>query len=181
MKFVNYKLALTKSIANDWTTKVFAICLCGDWAPCCYSCGPSATPEGAQGGVRPSVLQGICWDRSLDSWIFSGTDFVISILVSPHILRSTKSLHGDIRPSWLTKTPFVKWVLHGMGLPLHQNLIYWLFPLLLWSNLSELSEMLPPRLKSSFCPQIVRHLFLGYKIPQNTYTSFHCLTCVFLD
>ena len=123
---VNYRLALTKSIAKDWTTKVFAICLCGDWAPCCYSCGPSATPEGAQGGVRPSVLQGICWDRSLDSWIFSGTDFVISILVSPHILRSTKSLHGDIRPSSLTKNPFVNWVLHGIELPLHQNFVYWL-------------------------------------------------------
>ena len=40
-------------------------------------------------------------------------------------------------------------------------------PLLLWSSLSELSEMLPPRLQSSFCPkenlthnsQVV-HLFL---------------------
>jgi len=37
-------------------------------------------PEGIQGGVRHSVLQGICWDRSLDSWMFLGTDFMISIL-----------------------------------------------------------------------------------------------------
>ena len=74
---VNCKLALTKSIANDWTTKASAICLYGDWTPCCYSCWPSATPEGVQGGVRPSVLQGIWWDRSLDSWMFSGTDFMI--------------------------------------------------------------------------------------------------------
>ena len=29
---VNYKLVLTKSIANDWTTKAFAICLYRDWA-----------------------------------------------------------------------------------------------------------------------------------------------------
>jgi len=26
------------------------------------------------------VLQGIWWDRSLDSWMFLGTDFMISIL-----------------------------------------------------------------------------------------------------
>ena len=50
-----------------------------------YSCGPSTTPEGGQGGVRHSVLQGIWWDRSLDSWMFLGTDFMISILASPHI------------------------------------------------------------------------------------------------
>ena len=53
---VNYKLTLTKSIANDWTTKAFAICLYGDWTPCCHGCWPSTTPEGLQGGVRHSVL-----------------------------------------------------------------------------------------------------------------------------
>ena len=42
-------------------------------------------PEGVQGGERHSVLQGIWWDRSLDSWVFLGTDFMISILASPHI------------------------------------------------------------------------------------------------
>ena len=82
---VNYKLPLTKSIANNWTAKVFAICLYGDWTPCCYSCWPSTTPEGVQGGVRHSVLQGIWQDRSLDSWMFLGIDFMISILASPHI------------------------------------------------------------------------------------------------
>ena len=82
---VNYKLALTKSTANDWTTKAFAICLYGDWTLSCYSCWPSTTPEGVQGGGRHSVLQGIWWDRSLDSWMFLGTDFMISILASPHI------------------------------------------------------------------------------------------------
>ena len=44
--------------------------------PCCCSCFPSTTQEGVQGGVRPSVLQGIWWDRSLDSWMFLGTDFM---------------------------------------------------------------------------------------------------------
>ena len=53
-------------------------------------------------GVRYSVLPGIWWDRSLDSWMFLGTDFMISILAFPHIWRITKSLHGDIRSTWLT-------------------------------------------------------------------------------
>ena len=30
--------------------------------------------------VKHSVLQGIWWDRSLDSWIFSGTDFMTPVL-----------------------------------------------------------------------------------------------------
>ena len=77
---VNYKLALTKNIANDWTTKTFAICLYRDWTPCCYSCWPTTTPEGVQGRVKHSVLQGIWWDRSLECWMFLGTDFIISIL-----------------------------------------------------------------------------------------------------
>ena len=99
---VNYKLALTKIIANNWTTKTFAICLYGGWTPCSYSCWLSTTPEGVQGGVRHSVLQGIWWDRSLDSWMFSGMGFMISILTSL-IQRSTKFPHSDIRSSWLTK------------------------------------------------------------------------------
>ena len=82
---VSYKLALTKSTAKYGTTKAFAICLYGKWTPSCYSCWPSTTPEGNQGGVGHSVLQGIWWDRPLDSWMFSGTDFMISILASPHI------------------------------------------------------------------------------------------------
>ena len=45
----------------------------------------STTPEGVQGGVRHSVFQGIWWDRSLDIWMFLGTDFMISILTSSHI------------------------------------------------------------------------------------------------
>ena len=84
---VYHKLAAAKSIANDWT-RAFAVCLHGDWTLCCSSCWPSTPLEGAQGGVRHSVLQRIWWDRSsqfLDSWIFSGIDCVITILASPHI------------------------------------------------------------------------------------------------
>ena len=87
---VHYKLALTKSIDNDWTAKAFAICLYGGWTPCCYSCRPSAIPERVQGGGRHSVLQGIWWDRSLDSWMLLGTDFMISILAFPNISLDMK-------------------------------------------------------------------------------------------
>ena len=31
------------------------------------------------------MLQGIWWDRALDSWMSIGTDFIISILASPLI------------------------------------------------------------------------------------------------
>ena len=169
MKFVlpvNCKLELTKSFANDWTTKTFAICLYGDWAPGCYSCWPSTTLEGVQGRLRHSVLQGIWWNRSLDSWMFLGR---ILWSQSLHLLISREALNPFTVTSdphdW--QKPFVKWVFHCIELPLHQNLIYWLSPLPLCSSLSELSEVLPPRLQSSFCPkqnlicnsQVV-HLFL---------------------
>ena len=42
-------------------------------------------PEGFQGGVRYPVLQGIWWNRALDSYIFLGTDFMIPIFASLHI------------------------------------------------------------------------------------------------
>ena len=38
------------------------------------------------------MLQGIWWDRSLDSWMFLGTDFMISVLPSLHISVKVKSL-----------------------------------------------------------------------------------------
>ena len=69
-------------LVNDWATKSFAICLYINLSLCCYGCWPSRTLEGVQGGVRHSMLKGI-W--SLDSWMISGTDFMMSILASPHI------------------------------------------------------------------------------------------------
>ena len=113
---VNYKLALNKSIANNWTTKAFAIYLYGDWTPRCHSCWPSTNPKGVQVGVRHSLLQGIWWDTSLDRWMFLETDFMISILASSQVQRSTESLHGDIRSSWLTKT-FSKMNASGYWMP----------------------------------------------------------------
>ena len=54
---VNYKLAFTKSVANDWTTGHFPICLYRDWTPSCYSCWLSRTPDKIWKPVF-SVLQG---------------------------------------------------------------------------------------------------------------------------
>ena len=76
LPIVNYKSALAKITARDWT-RVFAVCLCGDWTLYCCACWSSTPLEGVQGGDRHSVLQRIWWDRYLDSWIFSETDFMI--------------------------------------------------------------------------------------------------------
>ena len=122
-------------IASDWTAKAFAICLCGDWRPCCCSYWPSATPEGVQGGVRHSVLQGIWWDRSLDSWMFLGTNFTLLVLASPHIERSTNFLHGDIRPSWLTKNLLQIECFMALNSPFTKTLYIDFLPLPLWSSL----------------------------------------------
>ena len=46
------------------------------------------------------------WDRPPAPSL--GTNFMISILASPHVQRNTKSLHGDIRSSWLTKKAVCK-------------------------------------------------------------------------
>ena len=52
-------LAAAAARALSWTAKSFAIFLYRGWTPCCRSCWPSAPPEGVQGGLRRSVLQGI--------------------------------------------------------------------------------------------------------------------------
>ena len=60
--------------------RAFAICLCEDW----ILCWPLTLPEGSsEWRVGQFVLQRNWWDRSLDSWIFSGTDFMIPILATP--------------------------------------------------------------------------------------------------
>ena len=38
-----------KSTVKDWTTKAFAICLYGDWTPCCYSRCNFNNPWGSSG------------------------------------------------------------------------------------------------------------------------------------
>ena len=77
---VNYKLALTESIANNWTTKAFA------------TASMEIEPHAAldvdlQQSLRElRVAWGtLCSRESLGSWMFLETDFMISILASPHI------------------------------------------------------------------------------------------------
>ena len=77
---VNYKLALTKSIANNWTTKAFATAS--------MEIEPHAALDvGLQQSLRElRVAWGtLCSRESLGSWMFLETDFMISILASPHI------------------------------------------------------------------------------------------------
>ena len=73
---------------------------------CCWSCWPLTTPwknSGWRAEVRHSVLWGNWQDRSSESQIFSGADFMSPILVSPHILKSTTILHGADCFSWLAE------------------------------------------------------------------------------
>ena len=73
---VSYKLALTKSMANKGISHLPL-----------WRLNPAAMAvdlQGVQGGERHSVLQGIWWDSLLCSWMFLETDFMISILASPH-------------------------------------------------------------------------------------------------
>ena len=81
-----------------------------DWLPCCCSCWPSALRQ-KESRVE-SKSEALCswsggggnWqDRTSDSLIFSGADFMSPVLISPHIWKSTKILHGDDCSSWLTE------------------------------------------------------------------------------
>ena len=56
-------------------------------APCAAAAVDLPPHEGVQGGVRHSGLQGTWWDKYLDRRIFSGTDFMIPIIASPHYLE----------------------------------------------------------------------------------------------
>ena len=92
---------LPRAFASDWTTtrRAFAICL-----GCC-SCWSLTLPEENSGWrERLSLLQGNWQNRSLDSQIFLGTDFMNPVLASPHIKKSNNSLHGDISSSWIAKS-----------------------------------------------------------------------------
>ena len=105
---------------------------CGEWGTLC----PRETGET---GLLDSYFQ------ELISW----SHFL-------HLLISRKTLN----PFWwcqllllTSRKPFIKWVLDCTELPLHQNLIFRLSPLPLWSSFSDLSEGLSPGLQSKFCPK----------------------------
>ena len=133
-----------QGIANDWTTKAFAICLYRDWTPCCCSCWPSSTPGRVQGGGRHSVLQGIWWDRSLDTWMLLGTGFMISILASPvtsdpHDLQKT---FCKLRISWYWAPPSPKpYILTSSTAALEQTLRA------LWDATSRAAVRILPQIK----------------------------------
>ena len=56
----------------------------GNWTLCCYS--SFKNPCGSSGRVRRSVLQGIWWDRSLDSWdVFRNRFYDTVLAVSSYL------------------------------------------------------------------------------------------------
>ena len=85
---VNYKLALTKSIANDWTTKAFAICLDRDWTPCCYKLSTFNNPWGSSRWRESLCAPGNLVGWSLDSWMFLA-QILSSQSLHPLISRDT--------------------------------------------------------------------------------------------
>ena len=139
-------------VAGGWakwtkTRRAFAICLC------CCSCWPLHSLKGIQGGEWGTLCPRETGETGLlDSYfqeLISWSHFL-------HLLISRKTLN----PFWwcqllllTSRKPFIKWVLDCTELPLHQNLIFRLSPLPLWSSFSDLSEGLSPGLQSKFCPK----------------------------
>ena len=124
---------------------------------CCYSCWLSILPENSSGwrsGKRHPILWEEKWpNRSSDSWIISGVDFMSPVLVLPCIQKCTETFHGDVCLSWLTVTftRLADTVCKNMCLTACISLLpkshrYWPSPLPLWSSFLELSEILSPRL-----------------------------------
>ena len=72
---------LPRAFASErTTTTVLPDCLYGDWTLCCCRCQPSTPTEGSSvWRKRHAELQGNWWNRALDSYIFSGADFMIQI------------------------------------------------------------------------------------------------------
>ena len=152
IKNVNCKLALAKSIVNDWTARAFAIGLCRDWTLCCWAVD-------LQHPLREfRVERGTLCSTNLVAQVFGLLDIFRNRFYDPNPGTSSYLEKQEI-PSWwhqilpTSRKPFVKWVLNGTELPLHQNLNDDLPSLRLWSSLSEISEVLLPRLQSSFCPK----------------------------
>ena len=102
--------------------------------PCAAVAVDLATPhEGVQNRLRHSVIQGVWWDSSLDSWVFWKM-----ILWSQwfHFLISRKALSPFMVASdpVTSRKPFVKWVLNGQEDPLekemtiHSSILAWEIP-----------------------------------------------------
>ena len=101
--------------------------------------------------------EALCAPGNLVAQVFGLLDIFRNRFYDPNPGTSSYLEKHEV-PSWwhqilpTSRKPFVKWVLKGTELPLHQNLNDDLPSLCLWSSLSEISEVLLPRLQSSFCP-----------------------------
>ena len=139
------------SSSTTKTTRALAICLCGDWSLSCCSCWLPTCPWGGQGGGRHSGLQGAWWNRSLDRYLqeLSSWSQYLHLFISRLALKPS-TIHQFLTTS---RKPFVWSAFDCLELPLPQNPIYWPFFTTFQSSLSELSEVLFPRLQSLFCPK----------------------------
>ena len=133
-----------------------AICLYRDWIRSHCSCWPSTSPEKCSGwrsGVRHSLL-----------WETGRTGFQIvryfqeKILLAQflHLLVPRKTLKSFVvnlllmtSSNLLQNVCLVAWAYPFANI----TYVYEHSPLPLWSCISELSELLPPRLQSSFFPK----------------------------
>ena len=81
------------------------------------------------------------------------------------------------------RKPFVNWVLHGIELPLHQNLIHWLSPTValeqsslraIWDAASQAAVLILPQIKPnsqlSSCTSFLIDRLEGFCL---TYRNFH--------
>ena len=109
--------------------------------------------KGVQGGEqkRATLCSGKSWqDRSSDSQIFWGANFLSPILISPHTQESTKILYDDSVPCDQQKPAKKKkkMCLIACIPPSPKSHIYWPSPLSLWSvSRSYLKCCLP-----GYCP-----------------------------
>ena len=98
---------------------------------------------------RPCMLRSMGLQRVRDNW---GTE-----LNWTDVFRNRfyylNHWHLLISSSWLTKNLLWNECLMVLNFSFIWNLYIDLLPLLLWSSLWDLSEMLPPGLQSSFCPK----------------------------
>ena len=93
---------LREFASNGTTTiKAFAICLWGDWTLCCCSWRLSIPTEGVQDGGRPSVFQGIWWDRALDRYFQEPIPWSQSLHLFISIVVQSLSCVHSLRPQGL--------------------------------------------------------------------------------
>ena len=142
-----------RSVASNWTTRAFAICLCRDWT--LLQLLIFNTPWGSSGWSEalcaPGNLVGqlFRWLGIFRNWFHDPNP-----CISSYLGKSTKSFYDDIRSSWVAEN--LLWTKHLMVLnsPFTQILYIDLPQLLLLSSPLRAIWGLPPGLQSSFCPQI---------------------------